>query len=56
MPIASITRESVLSVRRSNPKLYMDAQIACGHAGTNLNDCMEDVLIAKDIKMAEAYD
>lgn len=55
MPTASITRESVMSVRKSDPKFYMDAQIACAHAGSDLNDCMEDVLLAKDIKAAEVY-
>lgn len=55
MPDVAIDSEKVLALSKKFPRLYMDAQIACAKAGENLNDCMEDVLLAKDTKVAEAY-
>lgn len=55
MPSKSVTRESLLSARRTNPNLYMNAQIACAKVN-DLEGCMEDVLLSKDTKAAEAYE
>ena len=55
MPSVSITSETVETLKKTNPKLCMDAQMACAKAGDHLNDCMEDVVLSMDTKVAEAY-
>ena len=55
MPDVVIDREAVKILGKQNPELYFSAMSACAKTGASLNDCMEDVLVAKDLKAAEAY-
>lgn len=55
MPTHVIDREEVKALGKKTPELYFSAMSACAKAGTKLNDCMEDMLVAKDLKAAEAY-
>ena len=55
MPDFVMDSEMVLSLAKKHPQLYMKAMIACARAAESLNDCMEDVMLAKDVKAAETY-
>ena len=55
MPTVSITSEIVHALKMEYPQLYMEAQVACRNAKNALNDCMADVMVAKDTSAAEAF-
>lgn len=55
LPPIAITSEKVHAIKKEYPRLYFQAQLACAKVGPSLDDCMEDVMLAKDVKVAESF-
>lgn len=53
MPTESIPELDYM--RQKHPELYDKARIACARKGTEMEDCIEDVMLAGDTKVAQAY-
>ena len=53
MPKVSV--ESRRLLRHQDPKFVEEAQIACSHAGTEIDACIDDVLNTGDLSFAEAF-